>query len=125
MTIDTLQTLELIAQTIFDKKGSNILALDIREVSSLTDFVIIGEGNVDRHVQSLSTSIVHALRDQGISPLHVEGIQLGDWIVLDYGEFMVHLFTPDLRQKYGLEELWRQSKIVNVNIKLDPAHGKT
>lgn len=112
--------LNLIAQTIYDKKGFNILVLDVQQVSTMTDYFIIAEGTVDRHVRALSLAIIDQLSEQGYTPLHVEGQQVGDWIVLDYSDFVVHLFIPDLREKYALEEVWHEGKIVNVEIQTSP-----
>ncbi len=111
-----LKDLNRIAQAIYDKKGFNILVLDVHEICTMTDYFIIAEGTVDRHVKALSHTIVDELSKSGLEPLHVEGQQEGDWIVLDYGEFVIHLFIPDLRGKYALEELWHEGQIVDVKI---------
>lgn len=116
MAESTKETLDLIAQTIFDKKGFNILALDVREVTSLTDYVLIAEGSVDRHVMAIAKEIVAALKEKGEKPLSSEGLQSGDWIVLDYLDFIVHIFMPGIRDKYCLEELFREGKVVNLKI---------
>lgn len=111
------ETLNFIAQVIYDKKGSNILALDVQGLSTLTDYLLIAEGNVSRHVSSIARSIIESLDERGSPPLlHVEGLQSGDWVVLDYGEIMVHLFMPGLREKYCLEHLWADSKLVDLEI---------
>jgi ribosome-associated protein len=108
--------LHTIAQTIFDKKGMNILALDVQGISSITDYVIIAEGTVDRHVIAIARAIQDALYPVGEKTVHVEGLQTGDWIVLDYVQIMVHLFMPGLRDKYQLEQLWKEGRIVDLNI---------
>lgn len=109
-------TLNSIAQAIYDKKGMNILALDVRGISSLADYVIIAEGNIDRHVKALSYTIKDILHETGINPLYVEGEQTGDWIVMDYSDIVVHLFVPEFREKYELEKLWQKAKIIDLNI---------
>lgn len=112
-----LQTLlNLVAQTIYDKKGINILGLDVRGVSTLIDYAIIAEGNVDRHVIGIAGAILDALKELGVKPAHAEGMQTGDWIVLDFLDFMVHLFMPGLRDKYRLEELWKEGRILDFQI---------
>lgn len=111
--------LDLIAQTIFDKKGFNILALDVRGISTMTDYFIVAEGTVDRHVKALSNSIVHAMQTEGEKPLHLEGDQSSDWVVIDYGNIVIHLFIPDLREKYAIEKLWKEGKVVDVNISIE------
>lgn len=111
--------LNKIAQVIYDKKGMNILGLDVRGVSSLTDFVIIAEGNVDRHVSAIAHAVIDTLKEEGIKPLHVEGIQEGDWVVIDFLDMMVHLFMPGLREKYRLEDLWKNGQILELHIDTD------
>ncbi len=116
MRNEELQYLDLIAQTIFDKKGGNIIAIDVRNFSTMTEYYIIAEGNVDRHVSSLSHNVISAMQDLGRKPYHMEGALSGDWVVIDYGAIVVHLLTPDMREKYALEELWRPGKIVSLKI---------
>lgn len=124
MTDNSQATLFAIAQVIYDKKGMNILALDVNGISSITDYVIIAEGNVDRHVAAIGRSIIDDLNERNIAVLHVEGLKSGDWVVLDYGGIMVHLFMPGLREKYCLERLWSDSKIVDLAIDVSkPAVG--
>lgn len=119
-----LETLNLIAQIVYDKKGFNILALDVRGLSSITDYLLIAEGNVDRHVAAISRAVIDELEERGEKPIHVEGLRIGDWAVLDYGEIMVHIFGPALRERYCLERLWSESKIVDLEIETPkPAIG--
>lgn len=120
-----LETLNMIAQVVYDKKGFNILALDVQGLSSITDYLLIAEANVDRHVSSIARAIVDELGEKGEKPVHIEGIATGDWAVLDYGEVMVHIFGPNLRERYSLERLWGESKIVDLDIDFNkPAIGQ-
>lgn len=112
--------LNSIAQTIYDKKGFNILGIDVHKFSSLTDSFIIAEGNVERHVQAISRSIQDTLKEFDVSLVQVEGERTGDWIVLDYGEVVIHILTPDMRERYELDALWKEGKIVNFDIDLTP-----
>lgn len=111
-----LKDLDRVAQAIYDKKGSNILAIDVRDICTMTDYFVIAEGTVDRHVKALGQTIMDEFSKEKRWPIHVEGLQEGDWVVLDYGSFVIHLFTPQLREKYGLEKLWKEGKIVDVQI---------
>lgn len=111
-----LDHLNKIAQAIYDKKGFNILALDVRGISSITDYVIIAEGNVGRHVSAIANAVEKELKEIGETPVYVEGLQDGDWVVLDYGFIMVHIFMPGLRDKYQLEQLWKEAKIIDLSI---------
>jgi ribosome-associated protein len=105
--------LNRIAQIIYDRKGSNILALDLKGICSFTDSLLIAEGNVDRHVISIARAIAEDCKE---SLIHVEGLANGDWIVLDFSDVIVHLFQPGLREKYSLEKLWKEGRIVDLNI---------
>lgn len=123
MSRDDVFVLNTIAQAIFDKKGSNILALDVRKCSSLTDYVIIAEGSAQKHVIAIAHSVEKALREIGLTPSHEEGGAIGDWVVLDYFHVMVHLFLPGIRHKYELEDLWRDSEIVDLSIDVSHLHA--
>lgn len=114
-----------IAQAIYDKKGSNILVLDVRGISSLTDYVVIAEGNIDRHVKALSIAVKKSLHDLGSKSLFVEGERTGDWVVIDCGEVIVHLLVPDFRERYALESLFPPAKIVDVKINTQKLPSKT
>lgn len=114
--MDIPETIQLACQAIVDKKGSNVLTLDVRGVSTITDFFIIAEGSVPRHCISLAQYVDEVLRDRKITPVHSEGIRDGEWIVLDYMDFILHLFVPELRQHYALEEMWKDGKVVNVPV---------
>ncbi len=116
MVKDLSHIIQQIAQAIHDKKGTNIIAIDVRGISSITDYVIIADGNVDRHVSALATEIQHIMRDEGEKPVHIEGQQVGDWVVLDYFQVVIHLLLPDMRQKYQLERLWPEGKVIDVDL---------
>jgi len=118
--LEEMNLLNIIAQAISDKKGFNIIALDVKGLSSLTDYLVIAEGNVDRHVMAIARNVQEDLLAQGLKPIHVEGLKNGDWIVLDYGEVMIHLFMPGMREKYQLERLWKDAKLVELDINIGP-----
>ncbi|MCF7852080.1 MAG: ribosome silencing factor [Simkaniaceae bacterium] len=105
------------AQAIYDKKGINILVIDTRGVSSMADFVIVAEGSVERHVQALAREVISSLKEEGVSPAFEEGLMRGDWIALDYIDFIVHILTPDLRNYYQIERIWSDAKVVSINYK--------
>ncbi|WP_194847484.1 ribosome silencing factor [Candidatus Neptunochlamydia vexilliferae] len=110
--------LKQIAQTIFDKKGSNIIAIDVKGISSITDYILIADGNVDRHVVSLAKEIQDVMREVGEKPAHVEGMEHGEWVVLDYFQVVIHLFLPEMRQKYQLERLWPDGKVIDLDFEV-------
>ena len=110
------ETLNTIAQVIYDKKGFNILALDVQGLSSITDFLLIAEGNVDRHISSIGHAVIEELKVDGEKPVHSEGLRSGDWAAFDFGGVIYHLFCPGFRLRYSLERLWEESKIVDLEI---------
>jgi len=110
--------LTAIVQAIFDKKGFNILVLDVEGISTLTDYFIIAEGTVDRHIRALAKDISELMDKNGRTPYQVEGLREADWIVLDYVDVVVHLFVAGLREKYALEEVWKAGKVVDVPLEL-------
>ena len=95
-----------------------LLALDVKKSSSLTDYVIIAEGSIDRHIKAIADEIIEKLKNMGEKPHYKEGLKDSDWIVLDYLNVMVHLFKPDLRDKYSLERVYEDSKIVDLSINI-------
>lgn len=119
MEQDKLEMLNFVAQIIFDKKGFNILALDLTGASTLTDAVLIAEGHIERHVQAIAKEIIEKLKKKHILPWKVEGLESGDWIIIDYVDFMVHLFMPGFRERYNLEKMWKQGQIIDLKITLD------
>jgi ribosome-associated protein len=122
---DPMLYLNSIAQAIFDKKGFNILALDVRAISTLTDYVIIAEGNIEKHVSAIARAITEQLEQLGLNPVYTEGVKEGDWVVIDYLHIMVHLFTPGLRDRYQLEQLWKEGQIVDLHINVEPKNNST
>lgn len=110
-----------IAQAIYDKKGMNILALDIKGLSSITDVMLIAEGEAKAHTRAISKAVVKALGERfGLQPLFIEGLKEGEWVVLDYGDVTIHLFKKGFREAYALERLWPESKLIDLSIdKLD------
>lgn len=103
-----------IAKIIDDKKGLNIMALDVRQVCSFTDFFIIAEGLADRHVEAISDAIINEMKTENLPLLHIEGKNEGEWIVIDYLNIIIHLFKPGLRDIYRLEEVWKAGKLVSI-----------
>jgi ribosome-associated protein len=115
---EELDILNQVAQVIFNKKGINILALDMRPCSSLIDYVLIAEGLAPRHVIAIAESILEKMKKRGIAPTFQEGLIYGDWVVLDFSWLVVHIFMPGFRDRYQLEYLWSQAEIVDVVIDL-------
>jgi len=97
-----------------EKKAINSVVLDLREIASFTDYFVITSGTNERQVQAISDEIVETLKKAGTSAARVEGYKTAEWILLDYGDFVVHVFDEKARTFYDLERLWRESKRVEL-----------
>jgi ribosome-associated protein len=109
-----LQRALLAAQTAEDNRGVDIVVLDMRELTSIFDFFVLATGSSRRQLHAMSEEIDHALEDRmGDRRLGIEGYEESRWILLDYGDVVVHLFEPETRAYYALEELWGHAKRVS------------
>jgi ribosome-associated protein len=97
-----------------EKKAINSVVLDLREIASFTDYFVITSGTNERQVQAISDEIVETLKKAGTAAARVEGYKTAEWILLDYGDFVVHVFDEKARTFYDLERLWRESKRVKL-----------
>jgi ribosome-associated protein len=88
------------------RKGEDIRILDLRELSSFTDFFVVMNGNSSRHIAALLEAVEDGLKASGLRPLSVEGRDSADWGLIDYGSFLVHIFSATAREHYALEKLW-------------------
>lgn len=100
------QLKDLALEALEDLKAVNVVVLDVRKISTITDFMIIASGNSDRHVKSLADKVVEKAKAAGVRPLGVEGERVGDWILVDLVDVVVHVMKPDAREFYSLERLW-------------------
>ncbi len=98
-----------------DKKGIDLKLLDVREVSTLTDYLLLVSGRSDRQVQAIAENIRTEFKSHNdIQPLAIEGMDKGRWVLLDYGEIMVHVFQQPVREFYDLEGLWSEAPEVEL-----------
>lgn len=94
------------ARAALDKRATDVVVLDVRGVSSVTDYFLVCSGRSTTHLDAISASIREALKAEGVRPLHAEGVAESGWILLDYGDLLVHAFLEDTRAYYALERLW-------------------
>jgi len=97
-----------------EKKSSNITLLDIRNVSVIADYFVICSGNSERQVKAIARGIEDELDKQDVGVRHREGLDQGRWVLLDYGDVIVHIFTTAERDYYRLEKLWSEAQTVLV-----------
>jgi len=104
----------LIVDALQDAKAKDIVVLDVRKVSDFTDYMVIASGTSSRHVQSTADRVVERLRAHGRRTSGVEGMDLGEWVLIDFGEAVVHVMRPQTRDFYNIEKLWSEGKQVKV-----------
>ena len=100
------------------KKAKDVVALNVKEISSFTDYLLICSGATDRQVQAISVAIQQYLKKEGIRPLGVEGEANGQWILLDYSDLVVHIQSKELRQYYMLDHLWNDCPRLDLRLDL-------
>lgn len=91
---------------LIDRKAEDIVLLDLREVSGATDYFIVATGRSDTHVSAIGDHVVDELKKEDVRPYGVEGMRSGRWVLIDYVDFVVHVFHPAAREFYQLERLW-------------------
>ena len=106
----------LAIQAAADKKANDLVVLDLRKAAGFTDFFVICSGANSRQVRAIADGVVEALADSGAKPAHAEGYDRSEWVLLDYFDFIVHIFAPDKRSFYGLERLWGNAEPVEIDV---------
>jgi ribosome-associated protein len=101
-------------RAVEDKKAVDLTVLDLRKAAGFTDYFVICSGTNPRQIRAIADAVVEALKADGISPAHVEGYDRSEWVLLDYFDFVVHVFAPETRMFYGLERLWGSAERVEV-----------
>jgi ribosome-associated protein len=112
LDLELLADAALIADAVEDLKGFDLLVLDVRDLASFTDFLVICTGSSDRHVKALVDGIKGKLRAANVKPLHTEGYEQGAWVLIDFVDCLVNVFTPETRRFYQLERVWRDAPVL-------------
>jgi len=102
------------ARAALDKRAADLVVLDVRGISTVTDYFLMCSGRSTTHVESIADAIRAELKTDGIRPLHAEGVAASGWILLDYGDVLAHVFLEDTRAYYALERLWGDAPAVEV-----------
>jgi len=114
MSTDAIPSLGLYLEAASEKKALNLVALDVRDLTSIADVFIICSGRSNRQVNAIADSIVARLKKHKIKPLSVEGTRKGHWVLLDYGHVVMHVFYEPVRQFFDLEGLWADAKRITI-----------
>ena len=98
-----------------DKKAVDLAVLDLRKAAGFTDYFVIASGTNPRQVRAIADSVMESLQAEGVKPAHIEGYDRAEWILLDFFDFIVHVFAPETRMFYGLERLWGSAERVELS----------
>lgn len=110
-----LELAKICARVALDAKAEDLVILDVRGISSFTDYFVIMNGRSTRHVQGLAETIEQEMRSKRVNTSHAEGIQEGMWVLLDFDDVVVHIFYHEQRKFYDLEGLWHDAKPVSID----------
>jgi ribosome-associated protein len=107
---DADETLTLILSRLDDMKAEETVTIDLRGKSSITDYMVVTTGRVNRHVGAIAENVAKGLKEIGIEAPHIEGLANSDWVLIDSGDVIVHVFRPEVREFYNLEKMWTSEK---------------
>ena len=110
MTENITKEIKTVVDALEDKKGTDISVLDLSKVSDVTDCFVICSGTNRSQIQALADGVEEALGRKGLLHKGIEGYDTANWILIDYGDFMIHIFNPESRDFYNLERIWRDAK---------------
>ena len=105
---DADKTLTMILSRLDDMKAEETVTIDLRGKSAFSDYMIVTSGRSNRHVGSIAENVAKGLKEAGLKNIHVEGLPNCDWVLIDSGDVIVHVFRPEVREFYNLERLWTQ-----------------
>lgn len=100
---------DLLTNALDDGKAEDIRVLDVRGLTSITDYMVVATGRSARQVKALKDRVLEAAREQNVRPLGVEGENVGEWVLVDFGDVIVHTMRPETREHYQLEKLWERA----------------
>jgi ribosome-associated protein len=119
-----IDALKVAVNAADDKKAHDLVALDISEIASFANYFFFCTGDSSRQIQAIADEVEQQLKDIGIRPSHVEGYRNAEWILMDYLDFVVHIFSRNAREYYDLERLWRDGKRLDTDSFIQEATRK-
>ena len=113
-TIDVAAAAHRAAALCVDRKANDVIVMNLTPLTDMTDYFVIASGTSDTHVRSVAEHVTLELKKDKVTVYHVEGLAQGRWVLLDYVDFVVHIFHPSLRSFYQLERLWGDADVIPV-----------
>ena len=108
--MENQQLLQLVENALAELKAKDLVVIDVREQTSVTDYMVVASGTSNRQVVALSNNLVEKAKEAGVQPLGVEGKEGGEWVLVDLGSVVVHIMQPATREFYDLERLWQSAE---------------
>jgi ribosome-associated protein len=105
---DQNPTLDNLLKLLDDNQAINIKVIDVRKQTSITDYMIISSGRASRHVKAIAQKLMEDMKSAGVPAINCTGLENGDWVLIDFGDFIVHVMQAEIRQYYNLEDLWEE-----------------
>ena len=113
--IPETKMIDIVLQSLDDAKAEQTVAIDIAGKSSLADFMVVTSGRSNRHVSAVADQVMKAMRENGFSKPRVEGLPHADWVLVDGGDVIVHIFRPEVREFYNIEKMWQADFAADAN----------
>lgn len=107
--------LKTVTNSLEDSKAEELVIIDIKDKSALADYMVIASGRSNRHVGAIADHLLRELKNSGLGSAKVEGLESADWVLIDVGDVIVHLFRPEVREFYALEKMWQMPASEEVN----------
>jgi ribosome-associated protein len=104
---DLSRAIKTVLASLEDSKAENIVSIDIQGKSSLGDYMVVASGRSHRHVTAVADSLIKVLKEAGLGQARVEGLANADWVLVDAGDIIVHVFRPEIREFYNIEKMWQ------------------
>ena len=105
------RALQLVLTSLEDSKAEDIVTIDIAGKSALGDYMVVVSGRSNRHVMAIADHLISDLKDEGLGNARVEGLEAGDWVLIDAGDIIIHVFRPEVREFYNIERMWAAPEI--------------
>jgi ribosome-associated protein len=115
--LDTASRVREAVAAADDRKAIDLKVLHLQKISDFTDYFVICSGSSERQVQAIADAVQEKMREERVRPLHVEGYNRAQWVLLDYGDFVVHIFQDEPRKFYALERLWGDAPEVSAQLR--------
>jgi ribosome-associated protein len=108
--VETKDKADAAARSALEKKARDVVTLHLAGLTDIADYFVLASGGSERHVRTISEAVEHGMKEKGVAPFSTEGHEEGRWVIIDYGDVVIHVFLESVRELYDLENLWIEAK---------------